>query len=105
MTHPVSPRLAPRIVPRTGPRVALVLGGGGLKGFAHLGVLQALRERGIRPVVYAGASIGALLATAYASGMSASEMMWRAEQLERRQLFRLNHYQMLVDRVRVRSLY
>jgi NTE family protein len=92
-------------VARTGPRIALVLGGGGLKGFAHIGVLRALRERGIRPVVYAGASIGALLATASAGGMSVAEMAWRAEHLGRRDLFRLNHYQMLVDRMRATSLY
>jgi NTE family protein len=98
-------RPGPRIVPRPTPRIALVLGGGGLKGFAHIGALQALRERGIRPSVYAGASIGALLASAAAGGMSVSEMAWRAERLERRQLFRLNHYQFLVPRVRVTSLY
>ena len=43
-------------------RIALVLGGGGLKGFAHIGVLRALAERGIVPDVYAGTSIGALIA-------------------------------------------
>ncbi len=102
-------RTAPRIVPRTGvrvgPRIALVLGGGGLKGFAHIGVLRALRERGIRPALYAGASIGALIASATACGIGVDELAWRAEHLERRQLFRLNHYQMLVDRWRVASLY
>ncbi|AHG91762.1 Patatin [Gemmatirosa kalamazoonensis] len=102
---PTDTRFAPRIVARPGPRIALVLGGGGLKGFAHIGVLRALRERGIRPVVYAGASIGALLAAAAAGGMSPAEMAWRAERLERRDLFRLNHYQMLLDRIRVSSLY
>jgi NTE family protein len=98
-------RPGPRIVPRALPRVALVLGGGGLKGFAHIGVLRALRERGIRPAVIAGASIGALLGAATAGGMSVSEMEWRADRLERRHLFRLNSYALLVDRVKVRSLY
>ena len=45
-------------------RVALVLGGGGLKGFAHIGVLRAFEERGIRPVLVAGTSIGSLIAAA-----------------------------------------
>lgn len=98
-------RPGPRIVPRASPRIALVLGGGGLKGFAHIGVLRALRERGIRPAVYSGASIGALLGAAFAGGMSPDEMAWRAEQLARPQLFRLNHYAMLVERIRVPSLY
>ncbi|MEA3245970.1 MAG: patatin-like phospholipase family protein, partial [Gemmatimonadota bacterium] len=38
-------------------RIALVLGGGGLKGFAHIGAIRALHERGIRPSVVAGSSI------------------------------------------------
>jgi len=98
-------RLAPRIVTRPVPRVAVVLGGGGLKGFAHIGVLRALRERGIKPTVYAGASIGALLGAAAAGGMSVAEMAWRAEHVARRDLFRLNHYQMVLERMRVASLY
>lgn len=101
--HP--PRHAPRIVPRAAPRVALVLGGGGLKGFAHIGVLRALRERGIRPVLYAGSSIGALLAAATATGTAPAELEARAARLRRRDLFRLNHYGMLVDRMRAPSLY
>lgn len=36
-------------------RIVLVLGGGGLKGFAHIGVLRALAERGIEPSLLAGA--------------------------------------------------
>ncbi|MGZ8468988.1 MAG: patatin-like phospholipase family protein, partial [Gemmatirosa sp.] len=62
-------RPAPRVVARRTPRVALVLGGGGLKGFAHIGVLRALRERGIRPTLIAGSSIGALLGAATAGGL------------------------------------
>ena len=49
-------------------RIALVLGGGGLKGFAHIGVLRALEERGIVPDVYAGTSIGAMIAASYLGG-------------------------------------
>jgi len=88
-----------------GKRVALVLGGGGLKGFAHIGVLRALEERGIRPTVYAGSSIGALLASAYASGMSTDEMARRALELRRRDLFRLNHVGVLLDRMKAASIY
>ncbi|HZF68639.1 MAG TPA: patatin-like phospholipase family protein, partial [Gemmatirosa sp.] len=58
-TFPISGRSGPRIVSRVGPRIALVLGGGGLKGFAHIGAMRALRERGIRPALVAGTSIGA----------------------------------------------
>ncbi|MDF1501740.1 patatin-like phospholipase family protein [Roseisolibacter sp. H3M3-2] len=98
-------RLAPRVVSRAAPRVALVLGGGGLKGFAHIGVLRALRERGIRPAVVAGSSIGALLGAAHAGGVHEEDMAARARALRRRDLFRINHYGMLVDRMRSASLY
>ena len=87
------------------PRVALVLGGGGLKGFAHLGVLRALEERGVRPSLYAGTSIGALIAAAAASGTPLDDLARRAERLKRRDLFQLNHYAMLVGRMRAESLY
>jgi len=50
------------------PIVALALGGGGLRGLAHIGVLQALEEAGIRPDLVVGTSAGALVGAAYASG-------------------------------------
>lgn len=86
-------------------RVALVLGGGGLKGFAHIGVLRALEERGIRPTVFAGTSIGALLAAAYVAGLSTDEMARRASALQRRDVFRLNHVGVLLGRMRAASIY
>ncbi|MBV8035581.1 patatin-like phospholipase family protein [Roseateles sp.] len=52
------------------PKVALVLGGGGLRGFAHLGALHALEEAGIAPDIVVGTSVGALVGAAYASGLS-----------------------------------
>ncbi|MDM0117054.1 patatin-like phospholipase family protein [Variovorax sp. J22R133] len=56
------------------PTVALVLGGGGLRGFAHLGVLRALEEAGIRPDIVVGTSAGAVVGAAYASGLTASQI-------------------------------
>ena len=57
------------------PAVAVVLSGGGAKGIAHIGVLQALEENGI-PVDYiAGTSIGAIVGGLYAAGYSPAEMM------------------------------
>lgn len=86
-------------------RIALVLGGGGLKGFAHIGVLRVLQARGIRPAITCGTSIGALIAAAYASGMSLDAMEARARAMQRADLFRLNHVGMLLDRMRSRSIY
>lgn len=54
--------------------LALALGGGGARGLAHILVLEALDELGIRPKVIAGTSIGALFGAAYASGLSAKQI-------------------------------
>jgi NTE family protein len=88
-----------------GKRVALVLGGGGMKGFAHIGVLRALEERKIRPTIYAGTSIGALIAAAAVGRMPVEEMARRAESLRRRDLFRINHFGMLLERMRSPAIY
>jgi NTE family protein len=86
-------------------RIALVLGGGGLKGFAHIGVLRALREMQVHPSLYAGTSIGALVAAAAASGLSVDEMESKALAVRRRDLFRINHMGMLLERMRSPSIY
>src|ERR671914_2026956 len=91
--------------PTLGRRVALVLGGGGLKGFAHIGVLRVLEERGIVPQVSAGTSIGSLMAAAAAGGMPIDEMARRATSLRRRDLFRINHFGMLMERMRSPAVY
>jgi NTE family protein len=87
------------------PRVALVLGGGGLKGFAHIGVIRALEERGIAPTILAGTSIGSLIASAWARSMPVPEMVERARALRRRDLFRLNRMGMLLERAHAASIY
>jgi NTE family protein len=51
------------------PELGLVLGGGGAFGAAHVGVLQVLEERGIRPGIVTGTSSGALVAAAYAADL------------------------------------
>lgn len=52
----------------------LALSGGGAYGAAHVGVLQELAERGIRPGIVTGTSSGALVAAAYAADVSAEEI-------------------------------
>lgn len=86
-------------------KFSLVLGGGGLKGFAHIGVLKAFEERGVQPAVVAGTSIGALIAAAYASGMPTAEMVRRAKALRKQDLFRINHYGMVSKRMLSPALY
>ena len=86
-------------------KIALVFGGGGLKGFAHIGVLRALEERKIKPTVYAGTSIGALIASAAAGPMSIEEMAQRARDLRKRDLFRLNRLGMVLNRLQLPAIY
>lgn len=50
------------------PKIGLALGSGSARGWAHIGVLQALNEAGITPDVVCGASIGALVGAAYTGG-------------------------------------
>jgi len=54
--------------------IGLVLGGGGARGFAHLGVLRALEELGVPVDLVGGTSIGAPIAAWIAQGQSAREM-------------------------------
>ena len=53
---------------------ALALGAGGARGLAHIAVLEALDEMGVRPAAIAGTSIGALIGAAYAAGMTGKEI-------------------------------
>ncbi len=56
------------------PNIALVLGGGGALGFAHIGVLRTLERHGIKPDLVVGTSIGAILGGLYCSGISVDEL-------------------------------
>lgn len=64
------------------PKVALVLGGGGARGFAHIGVLRALEEHGIDFDMCVGTSVGSLVGALYSAGVSASELTEMAEKLD-----------------------
>ncbi len=68
---------APQFVPFAAdkrPRVALVLGAGGPRGFAHVGVLKVLEANGIEADLVVGASVGSLIGALYANGMKAGEI-------------------------------
>jgi len=62
------------------PRIGLALGGGGAKGLAHIQVLEALDELGIRPHRIAGTSIGAIIGGLYAAGLSGKDIRAQVEQ-------------------------
>ncbi len=58
----------------TDPTFALAFGGGGARGLAHIHVIEALNELGITPSVISGSSIGAIMGSAMAAGMSGAEI-------------------------------
>ncbi|MEO8386427.1 MAG: patatin-like phospholipase family protein, partial [Betaproteobacteria bacterium] len=70
---PDAPRFEPYPADKR-PRVALVLGAGGPRGFAHVGVLKVLEANGIQPDLVVGASVGALIGALYANGIPAVEI-------------------------------
>jgi len=78
-TH-TAPAASPDAVPanilgRPGrPRIGLVLGGGGAKGFAHIGVIQELERLHIPVDVVAGTSMGAVVGSLYAGGRSSAQL-------------------------------
>ncbi len=54
--------------------VALVLGGGGARGAAHIGVIKVLEENGLRPDIIVGTSMGAIIGGLYASGVPVDKL-------------------------------
>lgn len=55
-------------------KVGIALGGGGVRGLAHIPILQVLDDLQVRPAVISGTSMGAIIGALYASGMSAREI-------------------------------
>lgn len=61
-------------LPARTPTIGLALGGGGARGLAHIAMLEAFDELGIKPTIIAGTSIGAIYGAGYASGLSGKEL-------------------------------
>ena len=79
---------APRPADGKGQRIALVLGSGGARGLAHIGVIQHLEELGHEIVYISGCSMGALVGGIYAAGQLEAYAEW-ARKLEKRDMFSL----------------
>lgn len=94
---PVPPERLPRYAPLAGPapRIALVLGSGGPRGFAHIGVLKVLEEAGIHPDLIVGSSVGAMVGVLYAAGYDARTLEHLAEDLD---MMRFLEFRRLVNR-------
>lgn len=69
------------------PRIGLVLGGGGAKGFAHIGVLEVLEANRIPVHAIAGTSMGAVVGSLYASGLDAGRLIEVSREIDWANLF------------------
>jgi NTE family protein len=78
-TAPSTQAAIPNIVK---PKIALALGGGAARGFAHIGVIKALEANGITPDYIAGTSAGAVVGALYAGGYDAAGLQKIAQRLD-----------------------
>jgi NTE family protein len=69
ITLPAAP-----VVVKAAPKIALVLGGGGTRGFAHVGVIKALEAQGIYPDIIVGTSVGSAIGALYAAGFTGFQL-------------------------------
>ena len=89
VTAEVAAQAAAPAAPGSGarPRIGLVLGGGGARGAAHIGVLEVLESLRVPVDCVAGTSMGALVAGAWAAGLSPAEMRRELAQADWRDMF------------------
>jgi NTE family protein len=77
---PQKPEVA--VTPPAKPKIALVLGGGAARGFAHIGVIKVLGSHGIVPDMIVGTSAGAVVGSLYAAGLDPYAMQKIGQQLD-----------------------
>lgn len=78
-------------------KIGLVLGGGGARGLAHIGVMKVLESEKIRPDIIVGTSIGAVVGGALASGMKAGELEERVASFLESDLYRSSELKVMGD--------
>jgi len=76
----------PVVAVKPPPKIALALGGGAARGFAHIGVIKALEAQGIRPDIIVGTSAGSVIGALYAAGYSGFELQELAMQMDKGQI-------------------
>jgi NTE family protein len=74
ITGAVTPVSVTPVVVKHAPKIALVLGGGGTRGFAHVGVIKALEAQGIVPDIIVGTSVGSAIGALYAAGYTGFQL-------------------------------
>ncbi len=88
-----------------GRRPWLVLGGGGLKGLAHVGAWRALAEAGVEVQGIVGTSIGALIGALIASGTTWEDLYRLAHELRRRDIVRVNRRVVFINGIQQLSVF
>lgn len=91
--------------PEKSPETVLVLGGGGMKGIAHIGAIKALEEAGIRPDAVIGTSIGGLVGTLIAGGLGWRELTEIARKLRKEDIVAVNRRSLWLGGVRAMSVF
>jgi NTE family protein len=79
--------VVPPTVEVSKPKIALVLGGGAARGFAHVGVIRALEQEKVPIDLIVGTSVGSLIGAIYAYDMNSFELEWTAFTLEKDSIF------------------
>jgi NTE family protein len=80
----------PQRAMKAGPRVALVLGGGSAKGFAHVGVIRVLEQEKIPVHMIVGTSVGSLIGGIYAANPDSFQLEWAAFRIDRNEILDLS---------------
>jgi len=88
-----------------GRKLAVVLGGGGMKGLAHIGALKVLHRWGFVPDEYVGTSVGSYIAALAAGGLPVPEMEQIALSIRQEDILDFNWWGLLTRRGRSSSLY
>ena len=86
-------------------RVALVLGGGGMKGLAHVGAWRAAGEAGLEVTRVYGTSIGALIGAMIAANTDSDRLHVLARELQKTDIVLLNRWAVLFNGIRQESVF
>jgi NTE family protein len=83
---PLPPPAAPEVTLPPPLKIALALGGGAARGFAHIGVIKALEAQGIVPDIIVGTSAGAVVGSLYAAGYNGFELQQLSMKMDESQV-------------------
>lgn len=90
---------------KTPKKITLVLGGGGMRGIAHIGVLKALKRLGIEVDEIIGTSMGSVIGALYAAGLSTDQMEEIIGDISKSEYFKSNLFKVFLKFGRVANIY